>query len=1177
MASPLSRRIRRGLTSLKGLAAMVFAGRGGVGGFGSSWMRLLMPGADYDYETQAGDLWRNTAAASCLRVLKINFPQPKLRVKWKAGPKKGEVNDASVLPGLFDKPNQHYDKYALWGAFVLSAIVDGNGYILKIRSAAGIPRELWWVPPWQISPCWPADGSAFISHYEYHVDGRIIIVPPEDVIHYRHGGLDPHNDRKGISDLKAALRAICGLNEADGFIAAILRNMGIPGVVISPSKEGGRIGADDVPIIKQQWKERLTGENRGEPFVATGPISVVAVGFSPEQMALDKIPARLEDQICSLTGVNAMVAGLTSGAQHKTYANYAEARRAFYEDTLIPFQAAVACCLDNQLLNDVGIGNSKQEECEWSYEGIPCMAEDKAKLLAAAGKAYKQDEILRRGEARKLAGYDSDPEDEVYYSDTKPEPQPNPFLPGLPPPVDPGVVDDTTKHGRRSEREDDDDPFPGTRDGKSIIGPGDGNPFIPGIHSEDNTFGLPEGEPISAKLREFFREQLKSVLGTLDTIGAGLPSTFLPLADYDDPMASAMTPLLATYWNESGKDVRERLGLDPDNWKVTDPHLAEKIQTASFDFCAATNATTTKDLNTALAKLREEMTTGLVTEGESVKQLTKRVKSVFENASDDRAYRIAQTESSRAWHSAQLQSAKETGIVIAKKLMLSANSCPLCVKVHDAQPKEGIPLDSEFAHIGNNPTYASIITPPLHPMCRCSMQEVLIDDAQTPVIADDATRIRAEVDDPDQQGKPLESSKVFPKVDLTEPYLRKVDPAESLSNGQAIHDALLDPSHVPVKSIKASLNLIATEVQIDRAKVAELLAKLDAGETIDGPLVAKFGKQYFIIGGHEAAAALRATTKKTYRVHLLDLGKAPAEAKPPKPQPKPKTIAEKIAGYKDGDKKVAKLLKIGDQVAKQRAAFEAAMENIAKFAGETPIDELTTPENIAKFDAMQKIVDDTHAAMTKSRRDATRKALDVLKVPAKDRMPINGLDATDPTYGLPKETAKTTKSALKWLSMQVKRNDADAVTDMYLSVYEIPKGDKEQRAYAKRSQIFITSENGPDVIVHEAGHVLEGQRASSAAQAFLKHRVGDESLAKLKDIFPTTAYKDNEYGRKDDFEKTFAGDLNAAYYTGKHYEHGSTEILSMGVQLLYNDPIGFARRDPEYFKFVTGILDGTIR
>ena len=69
----------------------------------------------------------------------------------------------------------------------------------------------------------------------------------------------------------------------------------------------------------------------------------------------------------------------------------------------------------------------------------------------------------------------------------------------------------------------------------------------------------------------------------------------------------------------------------------------------------------------------------------------------------------------------------------------------------------------------------------------------------------------------------------------------------------------------------------------------------------------------------------------------------------------------------------------------------------------------------------------------------------------------------------------------------------------------------------------------------------------------------------------------NEYGRSDKFKWTGSGDKIDALYAGKHNKSGTTEILSMGVEGLYNDPIAFAQNDPEWFAFTLGVLDGSLR
>lgn len=388
---------------------------GGPGGLGEL-VRLFLPGADYDYERQAGDFWRNSAVASCLRVLRANFPEPLLEVRRKSGKGKGSVIPKHPLVTLLENPNPAYDRYCLWASFVTSAVCDGNAYLLKVRSAAGIPVQLWWIPPWMLEPRWATNGSQFIGWYEYYVNGKTFIVHPQDVIHYRHGGLDPRNIRKGMSELKAAgARVVCSLNEVDGFTASILRNMGIPGVVISP--KAGALTAEQARIAKMLWRERFTGEGRGEPFFANLGMDVTPIGMTPEQMALNSIPARLEDQASALTGVNAMIAGLSSGALHKTYANMGEAKAGLYDELIIPMQKAVASVLTHQLLDDIGIGDRASQVVGWDYSGIPCLEEDRQALWLMLGVAFQTNKWIKRSEARDLAGLEWDEDDEIYASE----------------------------------------------------------------------------------------------------------------------------------------------------------------------------------------------------------------------------------------------------------------------------------------------------------------------------------------------------------------------------------------------------------------------------------------------------------------------------------------------------------------------------------------------------------------------------------------------------------------------------------------------------------------------------------------------------------------------------------------------------------------------------------------
>lgn len=134
------------------------------------------------------------------------------------------------------------------------------------------------------------------------------------------------------------------------------------------------------------------------------------------------------------------------------------------------------------------------------------------------------------------------------------------------------------------------------------------------------------------------------------------------------------------------------------------------------------------------------------------------------------------------------------------------------------------------------------------------------------------------------------------------------------------------------------------------------------------------------------------------------------------------------------------------------------------------------------------------------------------------------------------------------------------------------------------------------VFVHEFGHQIEhgNPEARSLCEDFLRSRVGAAQPEKLKERFPTLSYQDDERGLPDDFAKAHVAvgytqdeAIRRAYYSGKDYsamsrgENGllgttPTEVLSMGMELMYKDAIAFSKADPEWFDLVSGISTGRL-
>lgn len=115
--------------------------------------------------------------------------------------------------------------------------------------------------------------------------------------------------------------------------------------------------------------------------------------------------------------------------------------------------------------------------------------------------------------------------------------------------------------------------------------------------------------------------------------------------------------------------------------------------------------------------------------------------------------------------------------------------------------------------------------------------------------------------------------------------------------------------------------------------------------------------------------------------------------------------------------------------------------------------------------------------------------------------------------------------------------------------------------------------DGPEISVHELGHHLEEKKdIRERVQAFSRDRFGNEPFKDMAEVAPFNGYKKGEEsGRQDDLKKVF-GSQDKAYYAGKTYPGGRSEVLSMGLEQLYRDPVHFARADPQYFALVTGCL-----
>lgn len=277
------------------------------------------------------DPMRNSIVVAVVRWVARNFPESPVRIR-RLNPDGTylSIPPSQTGPGfmltLIERPNPYFSGVLQWIATIIDLFITGNGYWIKIRDAFDRPAELWYVPKKFMRPAWPLDGSVFISHYLYRIDGVDYRIEPRNVIHFRDG-INPDNMREGQSSLAAILREIYTDDEAGNFSAQVLTNLGVPGVIIAPSNTaGGREVKVDPETIKTKFRDTFGGDGRGEPLVLSAPADIKVLSWSPEQMDLKGLRRIPEERISAVLGVPAGVAQLGAGLDRNTFCLPADAR-----------------------------------------------------------------------------------------------------------------------------------------------------------------------------------------------------------------------------------------------------------------------------------------------------------------------------------------------------------------------------------------------------------------------------------------------------------------------------------------------------------------------------------------------------------------------------------------------------------------------------------------------------------------------------------------------------------------------------------------------------------------------------------------------------------------------------------------------------------------------------------
>jgi len=407
-----------------GMKSFNFGGTGGSQyAYQDPWGSYFRPvaGAQFDYRREVGIPWENSAVMACVNYVSRTFPEAILCVERKdATSTSGWTKefDHPVLD-LLRFPNPDNPQSYLWSGAILSYMIDGNSFWYVEKNALDTPIGLYYIPHFQITPRWPEKGNVFIQDYLRRVGTQMQVYKPDEIIQICQG-VDPNNTRRGMSPLAAVLREVCTDNEASTAAAAIMRNLGVPGLTFTPDP-ASETTPEQLQKIREISRMKMTGDRRGELLTMPIPGKFDQFGFSPEQLAFDKIRNVPEERISAIFGIPAVVAGLGAGLDRSTYSNFEQAREAAYESCLVPMWRNIAEQLSNKLLPMFG-EDPKTTRIIFDINSIQALQEDQNEKHKRIRDDWEKG-MIKRNEARVQLGFNYNDDkaawaaDDVYITD----------------------------------------------------------------------------------------------------------------------------------------------------------------------------------------------------------------------------------------------------------------------------------------------------------------------------------------------------------------------------------------------------------------------------------------------------------------------------------------------------------------------------------------------------------------------------------------------------------------------------------------------------------------------------------------------------------------------------------------------------------------------------------------
>lgn len=187
---------------------------------------------------------------------------------------------------LLNNPNRYQTGFQFIQSWMLSKLLTGNTYVLKVRDAQSRVVALHVLDAEFVSVLVSEDGGVYYQiKRDSLTQSKDVTVPASEIIHDRHVCL--YHPLVGVSPISA-----CGMSATLGNAiletgAGFFKNKATPGGILTAP---GRISDETAARLKEHWQNSYTGTNAGK-------IAVLGDNLKFERMTVSAVDAQLIEQL----------------------------------------------------------------------------------------------------------------------------------------------------------------------------------------------------------------------------------------------------------------------------------------------------------------------------------------------------------------------------------------------------------------------------------------------------------------------------------------------------------------------------------------------------------------------------------------------------------------------------------------------------------------------------------------------------------------------------------------------------------------------------------------------------------------------------------------------------------------------------------------------------------------